>query len=130
VARDLYSCLRQQCEVLRACRLGFPIATQVFNTGVWPLSGIFEKNTQTHVALCGNFSGPVSATDLVKGSKDEASLLVHRFSKCSVWIPRAPREKPRGSASYSFTYSNTDLANFATVQRSNNGINKIYCGAP
>ena len=28
----------------------------------------------------------------------------HRFSKCSVRSPRAPREKPRGSASYSFTY--------------------------
>jgi len=31
-------------------------------------------------------------------------LLIHRFSKCSVQSPRAPREKPRGSASYSFTY--------------------------
>jgi len=29
---------------------------------------------------------------------------IHRFSKCSVQSPRAPREKPRGSASYSFTY--------------------------
>jgi len=28
--------------------------------------------------------------------------LDHRFSKCSVWSPRAPREKPRGSARYSF----------------------------
>jgi len=35
-----------------------------------------EKNTKMHVALCGNFSGPVSATDPVKGSKDVASLLV------------------------------------------------------
>jgi len=25
---------------------------------------------------------------------------------------------------------NTDSANFATVQRSNNGVNKISCGAP
>jgi len=31
-------------------------------------------------------------------------FLGHRFSKCSVRSPRAPREKPRGSASYSFTY--------------------------
>ena len=30
--------------------------------------------------------------------------LQHRFSKCSVRSPRALREKPRGSASYSFTY--------------------------
>ena len=29
--------------------------------------------------------------------------LPHRFSKCPVRSPRAPREKPRGSASYSFT---------------------------
>jgi len=31
-------------------------------------------------------------------------VLEHRFSKCSVRSTRAPREKPRGSASYSFTY--------------------------
>jgi len=31
--------------------------------------------------------------------------LVHRFSNCSVRSPRAPREKPRGSASCSFTYA-------------------------
>jgi len=30
--------------------------------------------------------------------------LNHRFSKCSVRSPRAPRETPWGSASYSFTY--------------------------
>jgi len=30
--------------------------------------------------------------------------LNHRFSKCSVRSPRAPRKKSRGSASYSFTY--------------------------
>jgi len=30
--------------------------------------------------------------------------LSHRFSKCSVRSPRAPREKPRGSASCSFTH--------------------------
>jgi len=30
--------------------------------------------------------------------------LDHRFSKCSVRSPRAPREKPRGSASCSLTY--------------------------
>jgi len=29
-----------------------------------------------HVALCGNFSGPVCSTDPVKVSKDVASLLV------------------------------------------------------
>ena len=31
--------------------------------------------------------------------------LWHRFSKCSVRSPRAPREQPRGSASYLFTYT-------------------------
>jgi len=35
-----------------------------------------KKNTEAHVALCENFSGPVSATDLVEVSKDVASLLV------------------------------------------------------
>jgi len=33
-----------------------------------------------------------------------SSGLQHRFSKCSVQSPRAPREKPRGSASCSLTY--------------------------
>jgi len=33
------------------------------------------KNTETHVALRGNFSGTVSATDPVKSSKDAASLV-------------------------------------------------------
>jgi len=32
------------------------------------------------------------------------AYLGHRFSKCSVRSPRAPREKPRGSASCSLTY--------------------------
>jgi len=36
----------------------------------------FPKKTQTHMALRRNFSGPVSTTDLVKVSKDAASLLV------------------------------------------------------
>jgi len=44
--------------------------------GVRPLSGIFGKNVETHVALCGNFSGPICSTDPVKVSKDAASLLV------------------------------------------------------
>jgi len=34
------------------------------------------KTTGSHVALRGNFSGLISATDPVKGSKDAASLLV------------------------------------------------------
>ena len=34
-----------------------------------------EKNTETHVALRGNFSSPVSATDPVKSSKDAANLV-------------------------------------------------------
>jgi len=41
------------------------------------IQGFSEKNnTETHVALQGNFSGPVSSTDPVKVSKDAASLLV------------------------------------------------------
>ena len=36
--------------------------------------------------------------------KVSCGSLGHRFSKCSVRSPRAPREKPRGSASYSVTY--------------------------
>jgi len=39
---------------------------------VHPLSRIFEKKTLKRTWLC-NFSGPVSATDPVKGSKDTAS---------------------------------------------------------
>jgi len=35
-----------------------------------------EKNTETHMVLRGNFSGPVSGTNPVKGSKDAASFLV------------------------------------------------------
>jgi len=48
-----------------------------FNTSAsgrnWEFWG---KSTETHVAVRWNFSGPVSATDLVKVSKDAASLLV------------------------------------------------------
>jgi len=43
------------------------------------------------------------------------SSLHHMFSKCSVRSPRAPQEKPRGSASCSFTYV---------------FFLEIYCGAP
>jgi len=35
-----------------------------------------KKNTKSHVALRGNLSDPVNATDPVKGSTDAASLLV------------------------------------------------------
>jgi len=35
-----------------------------------------EKISESHVVLRRNFFGPVSATDLVKGSKGAASLLV------------------------------------------------------
>jgi len=37
------------------------------------------------VALRGNFSGPVSATDLVKSSKDAASLVVCTSNKIFGW---------------------------------------------
>jgi len=32
-ARDLYCCLLPQCEALRTCRSGFPIATQGVGSG-------------------------------------------------------------------------------------------------
>ena len=38
--------------------------------------GDFQKNTETHVALHGNYSVPVRVTDLVDVSKGAASLLV------------------------------------------------------
>ena len=53
--------------------------------GVRLLSGIFEKKAQTHVALCGNISAPVSVTDLVEASKDAASLLVCTRKKFFAW---------------------------------------------
>ena len=43
------------------------------------------KSTGSHMALCENFSSPVSATDLIKGSKDAASLLVCTRKKIFAW---------------------------------------------
>ena len=40
-----------------------------------------KKPTKTHMALRGNFSGPVSATDPVKSSKDSASPVVCTWKK-------------------------------------------------
>jgi len=34
------------------------------------------KTARLHVAFHGNFSGPINITDLVKSSKDSASLVV------------------------------------------------------
>jgi len=47
-----------------------------------------------------------ATTDYVtwKATVDVCNRLDHRFSKCSVRSPRAPREKPRGSESYSFSF--------------------------
>jgi len=62
--------IQEYNSILRCC-----LEYQHF--GVRPVSGIFEnKNTEAQVALSGNFSSLVSATDPVKGSKDAASLLV------------------------------------------------------
>jgi len=47
--------------------------------------GDFQKNTETHVALRGNLSGPVSATDLVKVSKDTASYAACTWKK-KFWV--------------------------------------------
>jgi len=38
--------------------------------------GFLKKNTEMHVVLSGNYSAPVRVTDVVKVSKDAASLLV------------------------------------------------------
>jgi len=45
-----------------------------FATGL--IQVVHEKTAGSHVALRGNFSSSVSATDLVKSSKDSASLVV------------------------------------------------------
>ena len=45
------------------------------------IRGFSKKNAKTHVALHGNFSGPVYSTDQVKVSKDTASLLVWTWKK-------------------------------------------------
>ena len=44
-----------------------------------------EKNADTHVALRGNFSGPISTTDPVKSSKDEASLVACTRKNFFAW---------------------------------------------
>ena len=44
-----------------------------------------KKNAWTHVALLGNISAPVRATDLVEASKDVASLLVCTRKKIFAW---------------------------------------------
>jgi len=43
--------------------------------------GFPRKNMETHMALHGNFSSPVSATDLVKVSKDATSLVACTLKK-------------------------------------------------
>jgi len=40
------------------------------------IQAVREKTAGLHMALRQNFSGPVSATDPVKSSKDSASLVV------------------------------------------------------
>jgi len=37
--------------------------------------GFLKKNTETHVALRGNYSAPIQVMDLAEVSKDAASLL-------------------------------------------------------
>jgi len=40
------------------------------------IQAVTAKTAGSHMALCGNFSGPASAADPVKVSKDAASLVV------------------------------------------------------
>jgi len=59
-----------------------------------------------HACLLKSRRGAWSSVRILKGYMVNKRLgtpaLEHRFSKCSVRSTRAPREKPRGSASYSF----------------------------
>ena len=44
VAVELYCCLLPQCEALRICRSGFPIATQLWDK--WPTEMFYRKKTK------------------------------------------------------------------------------------
>ena len=57
----------------------------VFNTLMSSLNQtVRDKTNGAHVILRGNFSGPVSTTDLVKSSKGSASLVVYTRKKILV----------------------------------------------
>jgi len=45
------------------------------------IQAVRTKTAGSHVTFRGNFSGPVNATDLVKDSKDLASLVVYTWKK-------------------------------------------------
>jgi len=49
------------------------------------IQGVRAKTAGSHVALHGNLSGPVSATDPVKSSKESASLVACSRKKCFGW---------------------------------------------
>jgi len=73
--RDLYCCLLPQCEALRACRLGFPIATVdttglIFNTTLPCSSRMSPVLVQTFLP-----SNPMQC----KQNLDFSSLLHHVF---------------------------------------------------
>jgi len=55
---------------------GWPrsVVLNTFAAGL--IQAVYAKTVGLHVALHGNFSGPVSVKDLVKGSKESASLVV------------------------------------------------------
>jgi len=58
--------------------LAVAVKTKASSLTVWrpaAFGDFQEKNREKHVALCKNFSGPLNATDPVKGSKNVASLL-------------------------------------------------------
>jgi len=61
----------------------------VLDTFASRLIQAFRMKIESHVVLHGNFSGLVSATDLVKSSKDSASLVVctrKKFFGLGMWI--------------------------------------------
>jgi len=49
------------------------------------IQAVRKKTAGLHVALCGNISTPVWVTDLVKVSKDAASLVVCTRKKFFGW---------------------------------------------
>ena len=64
----------------------YKASIMLFNTLApgW-IQGFSEKNAWTHLALHRNISAPVRVTDLVKASKDMASLLVYTRKKFFAW---------------------------------------------
>ena len=76
------------------CLWFYEITLNIFMFVIFPLNtfvarliqAVHAKTAGSQVALCGNFSCPVSAIDPVKGSKDSASLVVCTQKKFLVGV--------------------------------------------